>query len=133
MDHLRCATGSPRRLMGDIRTRRCCGGRAQPCREDSRARASVWVSWGPVCRWSPTKKVGVPRAPLASALATSLRTLLRGVVVVEVAQELFDVEVEVGGVARDVLVLELVLVCEQEVVHLPEAPLESGGNGGLGG
>ena len=80
-----------------------------------------------MCRRSPTKNVGVPRAPLASALATSSR--MRPVVraLVEVAHEPLDVEVELAGVADEVLDLELVLVLEQQVVHLPEAALGGGG------
>ena len=40
----------------------------------------------------------------------------------EVVGEALDVEPELAGVRDEVLVLQLVLVGEQEVVHLPEAP-----------
>src|SRR5690606_27997049 len=39
------------------------------------ARTRVSASYGPTCRTPLTKNVGVPRAPLASALRTSRRTL----------------------------------------------------------
>ena len=67
----------------------------------------------------------MPRAPLASALATSARTRAAWRLVLEVARRTLDVEAELAGVAEQVLELELVLVGEQQVVHLPEAALRA--------
>ena len=69
------------------------------------------------------KKVGVPRTPLSSADGDVVGDVAGQVVVVEVAQELLHVEVEPGGVADEVLQLELVLVGEEHVVHVPVAAL----------
>ena len=93
----------------------------------------VLASFEPWCRRLPTKKVGVPRAPLASASATS--SLIRdGVALfVDIAEELLDVEAEASGVAGEVLELELVLVGEEQVVHLPEPALRGGSLRGGGG
>ena len=81
-------------------------------------------------RVSPMKKVGVPRTPLSSADATSCSTCRASVVVVQVAHELLDVEADLGGVPDQVLELELVLVGEEDDVHLPEASLPRGRLGG---
>ena len=94
--------------------------------------ASVRASYGPMCRRSPTKNVGVPRAPLASALATSLAHARR-----EGPRrgrgEPLDVEAELAGVADEVLDSSRSWWREQEVVHLPEAPLRARRLGRLGG
>ena len=79
------------------------------------------------------KKVGVPETPLRSALSTSSAT--RRVVACprSVVLEPLDVEAQLLGVADEVARLEGVLVCEQEVVHLPEGALVVCGLGRLGG
>ena len=46
----------------------------------------------------------------------------------DVAAEALHVEPEAGGVALDVLVLELALVLEEEIVHLPELSLVARGD-----
>lgn len=68
---------------------------------------SVRASWGPMWRWSPMKKVGVPRTPL------------------------FEVEPQLGGVQHEVVVGQTVLVLEEQLVHLPEASLAMGCLGGM--
>src|SRR5215218_9693945 len=56
-----------------------------------------------------------------------------GLRVVDRADELLDVQLEVRGVPDEILELELVLVPEEQVVHVPEPALAIGGDGGPGG
>ena len=79
------------------------------------------------------KKVGVPVTPLMSAESTSssIRAALR--VVAEVVVEALEVEPELLRVRPQVEGLEVVLVFEQQVVHLPERALGGGGLRCLGG
>ncbi len=100
-------------------------GADQPApRSASSSAASVSASYAPMWRRSPTKNVGVPRAPLASALATSRRTRwarrrrLRGR-----RRSGSTSRPSSAGVADEILELQLVLVAEEQVVHLPEAAL----------
>src|SRR3954451_5996122 len=50
----------------------------------------------------------------------------RGPLVVDAPDELLDIELQLACVADEVLELELVLVPEQQVMHLPEFPLAPG-------
>ena len=44
---------------------------------------------------------------------------------VDVAEEPLDVEAEAPGVASEILELKLVLVCEEQVMHVPEPVLDA--------
>ena len=78
------------------------------------------------------KKVGVPETPLRSALSTSSATRAAPARWRESVGESLDVEAELPGVAHEILRLELVLVGEEQVVHLPERALVGGGLARLG-
>ena len=64
----------------------------------------------------------MPETPLRSALSTSSATRAAPACS-QVFGEALDVEPELLGVGDQVARAERVLVGEQEVVHLPEAPL----------
>ena len=49
-----------------------------------------------------------------------------------VAGEAVDVQLQLGGVAEQVLVIELRVLLEQQIVHLPEGTLRAGRLGRLG-
>ena len=79
------------------------------------------------------KKVGVPVTPRRSAGSTSsaIRAALSRLR--RCSTESLAVEPEVAGVADQVARLEGVLVPQEQVVHLPERVLVSGGFRGFGG
>ena len=80
-------------------------------------------------------RVGVPRtSPDASPLSTSRRTRPSDRRAGPVAVEPRDVELELGGIPPQVVVLERLLAMEEQLVHLPEPVLERGrlGRGGRG-
>ena len=95
--------------------------------------ARVSASYGPLCRRSPMKNVGVPRAPLASALATSERTRSSTSRECRSSRNASTSRLEPAGVADEVLDVEPVLVREEQVVHLPETALAVRGDGRVGG
>ena len=75
----------------------------------------------------------MPVTPLRSAESTSSSIRAACACVAQVVAEALEVEAELLGVAAQVAGSQLVLVVEQQVVHLPERALGGRRLGGLGG